>query len=432
MSERTITTSDVNPNTTASAPNPACDQARQGQAAEEAAAREAELRAEAKATLDACTKAYAKGEAAYRAGLLEAARLADAYLHQRMALGDKRADAVGLIAMRWSEHSSTLVDQHAVNRAIQTYHAHRLLALEQGLCGEGRKQGPADAVPYGVYRDTWARLVERAAKDTPEESYVLLPGLEDRCRAAFAKAVKEGLGRTAVAESAAEIVRDYAKAQADAEAKRAEEAAARAKAEQDAATKAAAELKAAQEAQQAAAQEAKAKADEQTAAALVVAEEELRARQRAVIEAQARAEAAERERKAAEKSAREQAEAERRAADKAARKAAKREEQAGTPSTASPREQEGRAPKADGTAVTGNLLRVAEQGTVKDVAAMCVELVTGTGKPEAVLEEVLRQLRAGGHVSKRAVGAIDAALLVLTRKPESANRLNGQPTAAVA
>jgi hypothetical protein len=56
-------------------------------AAEKAAEAEEQAREEAEQTAKAVVRAYRKGESAYRAGLLEAGRLADSYLHQRMTLG---------------------------------------------------------------------------------------------------------------------------------------------------------------------------------------------------------------------------------------------------------------------------------------------------------------------------------------------------------
>ena len=437
MSERTTTSGDVNPN-----PTP-----EQAPAEEAAARREGELRAEAKATLDASAKAYARGESALRAGMLEAGRLAGEYLQQRLALGDKRVDAVGLVAMRWSEHSATLLTATDVEAAIRASRAHQLLAVEQGLVGEGRKQGSADVVPYGQWLGHWSRLVECEGRGTPDEVYVLLPGLEGRCREFFAKAVKEALGRTAVAEGVSEIVRSRSHDLAQRDALRAEEAKAKAKAEAEGAAKAAAELKASQEAQRVAEEAAKAKGDEATAQALSESTADLVAKQKAMLEAQSRAEQAERQRKTAEKAAAAKAAAERKAAEKAQRKAAEKaaaeaededEDEDEDPKVGSTRKEEGRAPL--GEPAGGNLLRAAGQaGTVKDVAGMAVELLVGTGQPDDVLAELLRQLKAGGHVSKRGVSAIDAALLVLSRKADGAtpvNRvasaLNGKPAAAVA
>ena len=101
----------------------------------------------AAATLKACVTAYRKGEREYRKGLLDAGRLADVYVHQRLALGDDRAAAVQVLEGQLAVYSSTAVD---VNRLVRTYHAARLLADEPGVKAD---------VPYGHYRDAWSKLV---------------------------------------------------------------------------------------------------------------------------------------------------------------------------------------------------------------------------------------------------------------------------------
>ena len=94
-------------------------------AAEQAAEQEAKAREEAASTLKAVVKEYKRGERAYRAGLLAAGRLGDQYLHQRMAVGDKRAAAVQALEGELAKWASSTVD---ANRLIGTYHAYRLLA----------------------------------------------------------------------------------------------------------------------------------------------------------------------------------------------------------------------------------------------------------------------------------------------------------------
>src|SRR5262245_9310989 len=100
-------------------------------AAEKAAAEEAQARADADAVLKQAARAYARGEKAYRAGLLEAGRLADDYLHRRMALGDKRAAAVELATLELSRYASSTVD---VNELVGCHHAYTLLG-QQGYVG---------------------------------------------------------------------------------------------------------------------------------------------------------------------------------------------------------------------------------------------------------------------------------------------------------
>src|SRR5262249_46771268 len=184
------------------------------QAAEQAAAEaEEKARTEAAGTLKALVRAYKAGERSYRAGLLEAGRLADQYLHQRMALGDKRAAAVQAVEGQLAAHASSAVD---VNRLVGTFHAYRLLCEEPRLSKV--------EVPYGHYRDCWCLLVERHHKDSPQEEWALLPGLEPEARDLFARAAADGLSKAAVQEAVAGLVRQHAARQAE-EAARAQAAA---------------------------------------------------------------------------------------------------------------------------------------------------------------------------------------------------------------
>jgi hypothetical protein len=100
------------------------------QSAEQAAAEaEEKARTEAASTLKAVVRAYRQGEKAYRAGLLEAGRLADLYLAQRVALGDKRAAAVQAVEGQLAAYASSVVD---VNRLVGCYHSYRLLCDDLG------------------------------------------------------------------------------------------------------------------------------------------------------------------------------------------------------------------------------------------------------------------------------------------------------------
>lgn len=363
-------------------------------AAEAEARREAEEREAAEKTRQEAARAFRRGELAYRAGLLEAGRLSAQYIRQRLALGDQRAAAVQALEGAFAPWSSAAVD---VNRLVRVWEAFRLLAVEQGLAGEGRKQGPADAVPYGHWRDAWARLVERQGEGTRQETYILLPGLEEECRTLFREAVQGNLSREACADKVAALVREHAARQAEAERQRAEEAAAKARAEQEAAARAADELRAAQDAKVEAEAEAKVRGDAATAEAMNQAAAALEEKQRAMLEAHARAEAAERQRRAAERAAKERAEAERRAAEKAAARAAKRDrcmkDGASASQSVAPREH-GKAAQADekrGT-VTGNLLRVGRAATAPTVAEMIAELLRGCDDAAAVLRHLGRAM----------------------------------------
>jgi hypothetical protein len=262
-------------------------------------------RKEAVALLAECVKTYRHGEKAYRQGLLQAGRLADEYLDLRMTLGDKRAATVQTLEGQLAMWSSATVD---VNRLASCWQAFRLLAEEPGLAKATTKgkAAPADAVPYGHYRDCWSRLVERQNKDTTAECWVLLPGLETECRAAFVKAVQDGLSKAAVEDAVRLLVPDYAARQAKATAEAKAAAAAKAAAEQAAAQQASAALLQAQ-AEMAKAQQAvtSAMASEQAACQAVAekAAADLLARQRAAVQASAAAEQAAREKAKAEAAA---------------------------------------------------------------------------------------------------------------------------------
>src|SRR5262249_306244 len=151
-----------------------------------------------------------------RRGLLEAGRLADRYLGQRMALGDKRAPCVQALEGELARYSSAAVD---VNRLIACYHSFRLLAEEPGLAAG--KKALAEAVPYGHYRDGYGQLVQRVHKDTPQEAWVLLPGVEEEAKALYARAVADGLSKEAVLDGVKAVLRR--KAERDAEKARAAE-----------------------------------------------------------------------------------------------------------------------------------------------------------------------------------------------------------------
>src|SRR5262249_60509240 len=109
--------------------------------------------------------------------------------------------AVQTIEGQLALYSAGAVD---ANRLVACWEAYRLLAEEQGL-----DKAAAD-VPYGHYRDHWSRLVERAHKDSPEECYALLPGLEAECRAAFQAAVESGTDAEAVGLKGRELLAEHA------------------------------------------------------------------------------------------------------------------------------------------------------------------------------------------------------------------------------
>jgi hypothetical protein len=377
-----------------------------------------QVRSEAADTLKATVRAYVKGEKAYCAGLLEAGRLADHYLHQRMSLGDKRSAAVQTLEGQLAMHSSTPVD---ANRLVACHHAARLLCV-----GEDTKPGD---IAYGHYRDHYGRLVERLHKDTPEECWVLLPGLEAECRALYAKAVADKLGREAVGEQVRALVRRHADAQKAAAEERAKQAAAEEeKAAQERTATVEAAMAAHDQEQQARKAAQEAQDDSERARMTAIAEEAKAAKlaaQKAVAEAHAKAEQAKKDREAAERQAAIRAAQEAKAAARAVQQAQAAEQQSRKPAATSP---------AKGTTVTGNLLASAKAGTAKDVAAMAAELVTGAEAPDDVLHILLGMLKDSGELSKRAKRACEAALVVLTRpdKPKltTAPSCNGTPELA--
>ena len=425
MNDRTTSTTTTQPQTTtpeqattatvppSEVPNPeAAVQEQAAQAAEQAAEQEVKAREEADHTLKATVRAYRKGESAYRAGLLESGRLADQYLHQRMAppIRDKRAPAVQTLEGELAKWSSTTVD---VNRLIGCYHAYRLLAEETGL------DKAAESIPYGHYRDAWVQMVQRADKDTPEEHWVLVLGIEEEARQLFAESTKHRRSKEAVLEGVKGLLRAKVDRDAAAAKLEAEKAKAAAQAQAEAEAQARAEAEAAAQATVAAEQAAR-QAQEADKAALTEAAEqakaELLAKQQAAIAAA--------EAKAKAEQAKARAEADAKAAQQAATKAAEKAAKAAEKATAKGKDrteaEDCRQPA---------MKAMAKAGTAKDVAAMAVELITGSDAPDDVLAELLRQLKASGHCSKQAVRAIDAALLVFSR-PAVTPPANAQTAAA--
>ena len=365
------------------------------EAAERAAAEaEDKARAEAASTLKAVVRAYRQGERSYRAGLLEAGRLADLYLAQRVALGDRRAAAVQAVEGQLAAHASSAVD---VNRLVGCYHAHRLLAEAPGLKAD---------VPYGHYRDCWCLLVERQHKDTPQEGWRLLPGLEEEARGLFAKAAADGLSKAAVQEAVQALVRRHAARQAE------EAAEAQKRAEAEAQGRAEAERRARAEADRARVEaEAKARAAEGAeAGAMAAAEEEARRAQEEARRRETEALRAEGERARAEAEARKaKAEAERREAGKA-RAEARADRKAGRGT------REGARAGAEGPCRAENLLAQSRHATVKDCAAFAADVLNGHPQPDDVLEALLGLLAGSAQLSAKGKRACKAALVSLSRK----------------
>lgn len=369
----------------------------QQEAVAKAQADQEEAREEAVATLQACVKAHRRGERAWREGMLEAGRLGRRYLGQRMALGDKRDAAVMQLVAQLGMWASHRVDRAYVNDLLAVHGAYECLAVATGLdkAPAKGKPAPADAVPYGHYREAWGLLVTRVHKDTAEESYALLPGVEEQCLALFRQCVADGLSRDAVVEKCQGLVRvqqaklaqakaEEAKAAAEAKARADQEAAAKAKALRDAQEEArAAEVKAqealASEVQdEARAQEALEQHQQATAKA-----EEARKQAEAADQAQqqkAREEA--RAKQEAQEASKRQAEAEAKAkakADKQARKAG--EDKPATVKQPAPESRPGQ-----------NLLATAKQATARDAGHMAAALVQGHPEPLDVLRALVLEL----------------------------------------
>ena len=267
-------------------------------------------RERAASTLKQCVTAYCKGEREYRKALLEAGEHAAAYIQQRLALGDKRDAAVDLITLELSRYASNTVD---VNALVGAWHAYRLLAVEQGLDkAEGRgKVAPADAVPFGHYRDEWSRLVKRTTTRV-EETWALLPGVEQDALTLFRASLEHNRSKQAVRDHVTDLVAKAAQLEyaAKVEATKA--------AQLDVEAKAAAKAVAAEKARQAAEATVVAKASGDTVAMAAAADAltaaALETAKLARAKEQAEAEAAKRQ--AAEEAARDKA---RKAAEKAAK-----------------------------------------------------------------------------------------------------------------
>lgn len=416
-------------------------------AAAEQAEREA-LEQAADATLKAASKAHRRAEGDGRAGFLEAGRLAAEYLAQRLALKHSRDNAVKALAGEWAKYASSTVDASYVNRVVRAWHAHRLLAVEAGVADKDAK-----AVPYGHYREAWAQLLHTAADGT----VVLLPGLEERCKALYREALTAGWQLDDSLKHVRTVQAEYAKAQAAA----ADAAAAKAKADKAAADKAWQEQNAKLQAQRAEEQRLAA-AEQERLQAAVRLEQQAKA---AAVEAerqrlaeQAQAEKAEADRLAAEKAqanatanATQTAAAEQaKAADKAGEQAkaaeqtaAKATEQAAKAEQKATGEKPPKAPKsaakpageptAEGRAP--NLLGIAKQANPVDLAAMLYDMLTQCQAPDTALEVLLTALDGCKELSAATQRAVKAARTVLAAKaaaPAVKPSANGTPAPAAA
>ena len=377
-------------------------------------------------TLKAAGKAVKAGEKSLLAGYIKAGQLSDLYIRQKLAINrGARARAVEMLKLELSVAAGEPVDP---NRLIAVHQAYELLTVvadanpEQAEAKTLACRKAALSVTYTQYRSAWSQLVDRKVGDTGDV-WSVLPGLESECRAAFQSAVTAGIKTKDASEQVELLVGKYdvlkAKAKRDAET-----LAAKDKAEsQRVARLAAAELatkqaeleRAEQQASEAAAEVSELPAEQQEVAAAdaeakagvaEVARKALLEQQRATIAANAKAEQDAKDAATAKRVA-DEADAKLKAAqDKASRKAAgKPTAKDGSGVTVTPGDD--KRPEPAG----GNLIRAAKQGSVKDVAGMAVELVTGGDQPDDVLVELLNQLKDHAALSKQAHRVVNAALL---------------------
>lgn len=352
-----------------------------GSAADAVGAEEQEQRRQADKVLKLCGRAYAGGEKAYRAGLLESGKLADDYVHRRLTLGDARGAAVDTVKLELQRYSSGKVD---VNRLIGCFHAYRLLAVETGLTTKEKgKSCPVESIPYGHYKNAWALLVDRVNPGMESEYWALLNGMESDCLEAFRKALDANHSREACEETAKGLLRQHASMMAIQQ--RADADAAR-----DAADFAKQEAEEARQALQKATVEATAAPDD-TAAQQALATAKTEALQATATEAKASKDASKLERLAE-------------SAEEKQERAQEREERIVTRN----------AEKAPVTRLD-NILKTGQAATAKDAAEICVGVISGNDEPDSVLEIVLKALAVNTNMSKPAQRACDAAILILTR-----------------
>lgn len=344
---------------------------------------------EAAVHLKAILKLCKRGNLDHANNFLAAGEHSDQYIHLRMAVGQSREDAVRIVE---GDLLKICIESIDVNRMIACYWAYTLLA-------DG-----GEPLPYGVYRDVWSRTMERVNKGK-DETWQLLSGLEERCKATYADCIRDNVARDGQYDKVAALLKDYAVmqktakdhaaklAEAEAEAKRQvfmEEQRVLASAQQQ---KADAEEKARQagiDQQNAKDSEAKRIADENAKQA----QADLADAKKTVDEQAGKVQDTEIEAAQAGKVAT-VAGKEATAAHKAVVKANGRILAA----TVEPA-----ATKVE------NLIKIAQKGAVKDVAGMAVELITGGDAPDDVLIEVLRQLDGHKQLCKNSHRIIHAAL----------------------
>jgi hypothetical protein len=381
-------------------------------AAHEAAVRDAEKLA------DRGIAAYVAGQRAELRQTMEACSCWHSYLVARMALvPEKGARAQRADAIRRLELELAIKCQREVrvNDLLRAWAAWTLLASEPGLVGDAKKPGPAYHVPLCTLRDLWSLLVDRVDRDTAKERWVLLPGMEGKCRELFQSAVENELARGAAEPMVRELVAEHARQQEAV--KRAE--AEKARREQEAAEKAreavlaqteqaqlvlARTLEATEKAQQ---EEERKQAQEQAEKA----KQELLARQQELARANAAAEA--------KRKAQEQAERQRQEQAERARKAQQRADKDGERGN-------GRQRGGDGECRAPRSLIRREDGKEDPVqtAGILMDLIAGCKDPTAVVLNLVLKLEASREVklSEGMHKVLHVARLALDADPKQVDK----------
>jgi hypothetical protein len=354
---------------------------------------------------------YRKGEKSYAWHLLRTGQLAHEYAISRMAIATQytngtakgaRTAALDCVTLELQKCSSGKVE---VARMVQSYHAYVLLSGEPL---PDKHTAKVVVAPFGHYRDCWANLVQRTAatKDTPQEQWELLPGMEDRCREAYAALV--GSSKDEVAETVNAISREWttqqaAKAKADAEVKAQAEREAR-----EQATKERAEL--GQQAKAAAELEAKAKAEQDAEKKALLTAQSEQAKADLVAQQQADQAASARVEHAAQERARSEQNAESLAAKEQAvkAKAESRSQRKAKTTSQAPTSMQKATPIKD----------QATDATPEQWADMLAETLDEHPQAEDVLFAQLAKVLAQGRLSRKGKTAVETALHIWHRKPE--------------
>jgi hypothetical protein len=401
LTKRALAFDNAKPMGEAAGPEIAAAMAAEAEAAEEA--RVKQLRDAAIRELDRGEAAYAKGELAARSGKLAAGGHFSEYVRLQAAAGlQDRSVATRACELAILPYATEKVD---VNLLIRAHWAHKLLAGDRG------KDKAAVDVPWGHWKAAYSLLLVQADFGTPNEHYVLLPGLEARCLEVFdgtlgrAKAGKGKAGgkllesRDKTTELCQAVVREYAAQQEQAR----KAAAVAAQRQADDAQQAAADAKAGREE---ADREAKAAADKAAAAAAAekaadddAARDKAKAdREAATREAEKARAAADAKRFAEEQAAREAARtaAEQRQASKQAAEAEAAKAKLDAKAAAKDKAKDPTpAPKPP---VPAGEPRINPAGLkdspAKDVAEMLASIITHHATPTVVLADLLHLLAA--------------------------------------